>query len=63
MQSLGFFLMQFLEMSGLLCLPFNVASERWVGNTQISLEGDLQPLMVIVLTELIQGLARSPVIY
>lgn len=49
-------------MSGLPCLPINFASERWVEYTQMALEGDLEPLMVIVLNELIQGLTKSPVL-
>lgn len=51
-----------LEMSGLPCLSINFASERWVEYTQMALKGDLEPLMVVVLNELIQSLTRSSVI-
>jgi hypothetical protein len=48
-----------LEMSGLPCLPVDFAGDRWEGYTQLALDGDMGPLMVNVLNELIRGLAMS----
>ena len=47
-----------LEMSGLASLPIDFASDIWEGYIQMALDGDMGPLMVNVLNELIQSLAK-----
>lgn len=56
----GIMLNVILEMTGLPCLPIDLGSEKWRGYTQMALNGNMEPLMVNTLNELIEYLGKAP---